>query len=98
MATTRFARQGADIDDVELDALVVQDPHRSGRDNARLRDHGTQVWVIIDYLQGRNWDIETTKSDWDLSDADIRAAIRYYERHRDLIEARILLENESHRS
>jgi uncharacterized protein (DUF433 family) len=49
-------------------------------------------------MQGRNWDIDRTKADWDLSDADVRSAIRYYEKHRDLIEARILLENESHRS
>jgi uncharacterized protein (DUF433 family) len=93
MVTTGFDRRTIDVDDADLDALVVQDPHQSGRDNARLRDHGTHVWAIIDYLQGRNWDIETTKSDWELSDADIRAAIRYYEKHRDLIEARILLEN-----
>jgi uncharacterized protein (DUF433 family) len=49
-------------------------------------------------MQGRNWDIDRTKADWDLSDADVRSAVRYYEKHLDLIEARILLENESHRS
>jgi uncharacterized protein (DUF433 family) len=98
MAPTKLDSKPGEIDEAELDALVVQDPRRSGRDNARLRDHGHHVWAIIDYLQGRDWDIERTKADWDLSDADVRAAIRYYERHRDLIEARILLEIESHRS
>ncbi|MEA2525717.1 MAG: hypothetical protein QOF73_2944 [Thermomicrobiales bacterium] len=98
VATMRIDRPSADIDDAALDALVELDPRRSGRDNVRLRDHGHHVWAIIDYMHGRNWDIDRTKADWDLSDADVRAAIRYYEKHRDLIEARILLENESHRS
>jgi hypothetical protein len=48
MATMRIDRPSADIDDAALDALVELDPHRSGRDNARLLDHGHHVWAIID--------------------------------------------------
>lgn len=98
MATTKLDTKPIEIDEAELDAMIEQDPRRPGRDNARLRDRGHHVWAIIDYLQGRNWDIERTKADWGLSDAEVRAAIRYFDKHRDLIEARILLENESHRS
>ena len=88
--------QLADVDEAEFDRMVEQDPHDPGRHNARLTDYGHHVWAVIDYLNSRNGDVAATASAFAGGSTDaIRAAIRYYERHRELIDAKILLEHES---
>jgi uncharacterized protein (DUF433 family) len=83
------------VGDAEVDALIEQEPGRPGRHNARLVESGTHVWAIIAYLQGTDWDIARVAEDYGVSEQSVRAAIGYYERHRDLIDAELLLQHEA---
>jgi hypothetical protein len=92
------------LDDLELseeeaDALIAKqiqcDTAHHGRDRA-LTGAGNglvPVWQVIAYLQAA--DLPTVASAYDLSEEAVRAAIAYYRRHRALIDARILLQNEA---
>jgi hypothetical protein len=87
-----------EISEDEADALIAQyirgDPARHGRDRARTgsEEWTTPVWQVIAYLQAAN--IPTVAYEYDVSEEAVRAAIAYYRRHRALIDARILLQNE----
>jgi uncharacterized protein (DUF433 family) len=87
-----------EISEADADALIAQyirrDPARHGRDRVRT---GTEawtipVWQVIAYLEAA--DISTVASEYDVSEEAVKAAIAYYRRHRALIDARILLQNE----
>ena len=93
---TPSATAPPDVEEPTLDGLIEQDPHRSGRHNARLVGYGTHVWAVIAYLQGADWDTARTAAAYDIPEEAVQAAIRYYERHRALIDAHLLLMDESH--
>jgi uncharacterized protein (DUF433 family) len=60
---------------------------------ARMDASGARVKTIITQLQLDSWDVERVASSRELSVDAVRAAIVYYERHKDLIDAKILLDN-----
>jgi|SRR5215217_167429 len=60
---------------------------------ARMEASGARVKTIIKQLQIDDWDIEHVAQARDLSAEAVRAAIAYYERHKDLIDAKILLDD-----
>jgi uncharacterized protein (DUF433 family) len=94
MATTRVHKRQPANSHEENGALIEQDPYSPGRHNARLTESGTHVWAIIAYLQATNWNIAEVARDYAVSEASIRAAIEYYEAHRNLIDADLLLRDE----
>jgi uncharacterized protein (DUF433 family) len=96
MVAAKQAARLSDVDEAELDAMVEQDPRRPGRHNARMRDYGTHVWAIIAALQGTNWDIPRVASEYHMPEEAIRAAIRYYERNKEFIDAELLLQHEEY--
>ena len=78
-----------------------QDPHDLGRHNARFVGHGTHLWAVLNSLRRATGDVSASAADvsmaaeeWDLPEEAIRAAIRYYELHRDLYDAYFLLQDE----
>ena len=79
MATTHADTRPVDVDEAELDRMVEQDPHDAGRHNARLVDAGHRVWVIIDFLKAKNWDVAKATQAYGASPAEVRAAIRCFE-------------------
>jgi hypothetical protein len=87
------------ISEEEADALITKyirrDPNHRGRDRARTgTDAGTvSVWIVISYLKAA--DIAEVADAYDVPEEAIVAAIAYYRRHRDLIDARLLLQNEA---
>jgi hypothetical protein len=88
-----------EISETEADALIakyiLRDPARPGRDRARTgTDEGTvAVGIVISYLTGA--DIAEVARAYDVPKEAIVAAIAYYRRHRDLIDARLLLQHEA---
>jgi len=92
-----------DLDDLELseeesgvliEEQIRPDTAHRGRDRA-LTGAGNglvPVWQVIAYLQTA--DIPTVAAAYDLSEKAVRAAVAYYRRHRALIDARILSQNE----
>lgn len=65
-------------------------PRKAGLDEAQLTTHHISVWAIIGYLSGPEGSIEETAHDYDIPVDAVRAAIAYYERHREVIDNRLL--------
>jgi uncharacterized protein (DUF433 family) len=74
------------------DALIEQyiepDPRRPRIDDARVKDYGIAVWAIIGRLEAAHGDIAQAAADYDLPPDAVRAALAYYARYRDAIDAR----------
>ncbi len=81
---------------MDADRLIEQyiDTDWPRADQARLKETGVEVWALIAYLQYANeGDEEQTAKEYGLSPEALCAAQAYYERHRALISARILVNN-----
>lgn len=60
-------------------------------DRARLTDSGVPIWVLVAYLQAANGDPAATAAEYEISEEEMAAALAYYERHRAIVDARIVL-------
>lgn len=98
MATTPTTRSAPVAEPVDLDAMIEQDPHKPGRHHARVAETGTHVWAIVGGLRRTGGDVRAVAREWALPESTVRAAERYYERHRALFEALFLLQDEELRS
>jgi uncharacterized protein (DUF433 family) len=80
----------------ELIARYIDADARRGRglSDARLREYGTPVWALIGYLRAVGGDIDRVASDYEIPREAVEAALAYYERHKALIDARLLLNAE----
>ena len=58
-------------------------------DRAPIAGSGVEVWALIAYL--RAFDIAQTAADYDLPGEAVEAALAYYERHRQVIDARLTM-------
>ena len=70
-------------------AWIEPDPHRRGAANVRVRDYYVHVWAIIGYLQGVDGDVERVARAYAMPVEAVLAAQAYYERHPEVIEARM---------
>ena len=68
---------------------IEPNPHRPGAADARLRKYGVSVWALIDYLKGVCGDVSGTAVAYDVPVEAVEAARADYERHREVIDARI---------
>jgi hypothetical protein len=93
MATT-LPPINATVDDAIVDAMIEQDPNKPGRHNARYKEYGTHVSTILGVLQRTHGDIAETAREWQMPEEAVWAAIRYYERHKELFDAYVLLQKE----
>lgn len=79
--------------EMETDDLVRQyieeDPVWSTPGEARIRDHGVEVWAIISYLRAMNGDVDQVAAAHHLPREAVQAAVAYYHRHKRLIDAEI---------
>jgi uncharacterized protein (DUF433 family) len=92
MATTQTGTAPiANDDPATLDRLIDPGPPFSRRDEARLAGYGTPVWAVIAYLQGPDGGVARTASAFHVPEISVRAAIAYYDKHRAVIDARIVL-------
>ena len=107
MTTTRTTDAAADSGDAQLDAqaaeaealiarYIQKDRNRPGRDRARVvvGNDGVPVWALIGHLRGRGG-IAQVARDYALPEEAVKAAIAYYHRNRELIDARLLLNDEA---
>ncbi len=87
-----------DISDGEAQSLIAriirQDPSHPGRHEAwtDFGSTGAQVWHLIPHL--RKAGLAEVARDWGLSEEMVLAAVAYYRQHRDLFDAKFLLEEE----
>jgi uncharacterized protein (DUF433 family) len=77
------------MDEQALIAQYVEpNPHRPGSAEARLRGYGVSVWALVGYLEAVHGDVARVAADYDLPCEAVDAALAYYRRHRDAIDAR----------
>jgi uncharacterized protein (DUF433 family) len=79
--------------DADLIARYIElNPRRGGKDRAQVKGFGVEVWALIAYYQeGAAGDVETVAHDYDIPVDAVRAALAYYAKERDLIDARLKL-------
>jgi uncharacterized protein (DUF433 family) len=68
-------------------------PHRPYAEEARIAEFGVPVWALIGALPQVNHDLDELARAYDIPRQAVDAAIAWYQRHRDLIDARLLLNN-----
>ena len=94
---SRWGIDGPSIDEATAKALnatyVERDSHRSGRHDARHSAIGVAVRALIGYLRGDTV-TETAAAD-EIPDEAMLAAIADHHRHRELIGAKLLLQDEA---
>ena len=52
---------------------------------------GVPVWAIVRHIQGADGDPQPAAAEYDLPLAQVRAALRYYRKHKRIIDARLTL-------
>jgi len=81
----------------ELDQLIAAhidpDPGGHGVSEAVTRERNVSVWALIGYLEAVEGDIEKLASGYCLPIDAARAAIAFYGRYRQAIQARLLINN-----
>jgi uncharacterized protein (DUF433 family) len=79
-----------------IERYVAEDPVRPGPAEARLAQYGTHVWAIVSYYrQAVHCDLDRVAHDYDIPREAVEAALAYYRKHRQAIDARILLNDPS---
>lgn len=71
--------------------LIDPRPYGYGPDRAVLRERGVSVWAVIADLDATEGDRRQIAEDYELRDEDVTAALLYYQKVPDVIEARITL-------
>jgi len=59
--------------------------------DARLKRYGVQVWAIIGYLKAANANEEWVAGGYEIPVEAVRAARAYYKKHKDVIDARLAM-------
>jgi len=77
-------------DDELITRYIEPNPYHPGLDAARLKQYGVSVWSIIAHLHVVGHDVTQVAADYGLPSETVEAAIAYYRRHKDLIDARIV--------
>lgn len=94
MATLRTTERDLGYDEAELDAMVEPHPD-GGRPYARLVESGISIWALINRMGDPTAEnIHRVALEYDLPEAVIHAAVRYYERNKKFIDAVIIINNE----
>lgn len=80
-------------DSDQIAEYIELNPHRPGLDEARLKESGVPVWALIGYLPAVGSAVSRVAADYDLPVEAVEAAIAYYHRHREIVDARIAANN-----
>ena len=79
------------MNDDELIARYIEpNPYHPSLDAARVRQYGVSVWSIIAHLHVVGDDVTQVAAVYGLPSEAVEAAMAYYRRHKDLIDARIV--------
>ena len=70
-------------------ALIERDPYHPGPMDVVVRERHVPVWALVNYLVAAEGDIDRVAADYRISADAVRAALVYYNDHKDLIDARL---------
>jgi len=68
---------------------IEEDPYHPGPANVRIKDYGNHVWALAGDLPLYGGDLQAQADDCELPVEAVAAAVAYYSRHREVIDARI---------
>ena len=88
-AAERLAQSLRDHRDGRIRTWLEPDPRRGGADEVRLKNFCISVWAIVGYWKANGGDAARVASDYDVPVEAIDAALAWYQRHRDVIDARL---------
>lgn len=83
-----MAVQDTRAEDELIAHYIQENPYKPGRANARLVESGMAVWAFIGRLEAENWDEAQIAQNYELSAAQVRAAIAFYRRYKEIIDDR----------
>lgn len=66
-----------------------------GRAEARLKQHGVSVWVLMSYWYYGQGNVDVVAEEYHLPREAVEAALAYYRHHQKYIDARILLNEDA---
>lgn len=91
LALSRIAELGQAMSDTELIQQEIEaDSSRPGVANVRLKRSGAHVWAVVAYyLEAGERDVQAVATDYGLSLDEVRAALAFYDAHREVIDSRI---------
>lgn len=88
---------GASAEDVLIERYLEphSDPRKAGYSWYRLKERGVPVWAIIGALMPNGANADAVAEDYGVSREAVEAAQSFYRQHREVIDARILLNTEA---
>ena len=91
-----IAQDRSELDDRQLIEKHIGLDHErfGGRADARLKVSGVDIWAIVTYLNLYEGDADRVAREYDLSPEEMAAALAYYQRYKQYIDARILLNDD----
>ncbi len=75
--------------DERIRAWLEPDPRRGGADEVRLKHSCVSVWAIVGYWKANGGDAARVASDYDVPVEAVEAALAWYRKYRDVIDARL---------
>jgi uncharacterized protein (DUF433 family) len=72
-----------------IDRWIEINPHRLGKANARVREHGIPVWALVGHARAVGGDSGRVASDYALPREAVDAAFAFYRRHKAVIDDRL---------
>lgn len=61
----------------------------NGPDEARLIGSGVHVWALVGYARAMSGDLARVALDYGLTEAEVRAALAYYQQNPQAIDAKL---------
>lgn len=78
-----------------IERWIDPESRRYGRAEARLKQYGVSVWVLMSYWYYGQGDIDRAAKEYHLPREAVEAALAYYRQHQKYIDARILLNEDT---
>lgn len=72
-----------------IERWIERNPHKPGKANARVREHGVSVWALIGHAQAVRGDSARVAGDYELPHDAVEAAFAFYRRHKAIIDDRL---------
>ena len=75
----------------DLIARYIEEDSQTSPGSARLRESGVEVWALVAQLPAVEGDVKRVADAYGIPSEAVEAALAYYRRHKELIDARIAL-------
>lgn len=77
-----------ETDDELIARYLEPNPYKPGKAYYRLVESGMAMWVFAGRLEAANYDLAQVAWEYDISPAQIDAALAFYERYKEIVDDR----------